>query len=117
MRMARALRKSIKHWYRNLILALSGSAAEMKIKAEDCPLCIACGYRKVGDTVISRQDCARCPVARKVGRGGCFGTPWTAVVTLKDSIVLDGMNLYPKLVRATEKMINFLESFEEREAA
>lgn len=62
-----ALKKSIKHWERNIA---AETHSEVSIGAADCPLCLE---------FIDHNPChpcVGCPVMKKTGRPRCFSTPY-----------------------------------------
>ena len=83
-----AVRKSIEHWYQILNWAYAGMPEIILdiAVADNCSLCLACGLnRDLGQDA----DCAQCPVANKVQRSDCIGTPYGSVKRLAQDAVYD----------------------------
>lgn len=67
-----ALKASIQHWKEN-------EAAEavdlVSVFGEDCALCRMFAWEK---------ECKGCPVAKKTGQSGCWGSPWRDAKSARD---------------------------------
>jgi hypothetical protein len=111
LKIRKALKKSIEHWYRNLIAVCAESRPDVKIRMKDCSLCRLFGMRMSrGETKFPR--CPKCPVAKVTGREFCMRSPWERVcLNLFDWVHNEGP-ASGKLVSAVVKEIHFLESLE-----
>lgn len=67
-----ALQGSIAKWE----AIVNGEGADLGHK--NCPLCMAFIDTEEEEPEWAQDGCYGCPVAHKVGTGGCSGTPYTA---------------------------------------
>lgn len=109
------LEETIKAWRRKQTAGVQFA----DLGATSCPLCRK--YNSVVAKEVRRENsCDGCPIKEKTGQQHCKGTPYEAVVDLRR----DALRSTRRLVKAeesgawekaTQDMIDFLESLREKE--
>lgn len=77
----KALKASIAKWERN---AKARKPENFKTGIGNCPLCEMFHPYRRGVIYRDGLDCAGCPVQKKTGYGGCYGTPYSNAAEAHD---------------------------------